>query len=840
MNSKLNKNTNDSSYMHLRSNIIEKLIFENLNKKSFNSDLDFPENNYYLDDHHLKRLNSILSNLPFETIKQSYDKFNIDRYRKKLSNTATGIPATIKHKSKSTLSLSSKHHKHHHQQNQKNHHHSHHKRASSSDQIDNLKSIEPIENKDQLRITHKPKHSFNSASSTSLSSNDLNTQNPIVIHVCDESKRLKQDFLCPRDLLVKEMKYFSYNLNMNVSNSQNVQPGTAHAYSSIPTSALSRKSLDEIDISVHCDINIFDWLMRYVKRNYPQLIEKTIATPTSVSNDSTNNLIKYDENGEIKSIEPKFEISNCISILLSSDFLIMTHLVDKCVLFIVKNLEAVLQVPCVMSGINEKLLNKMAACINTTKLDELYDKKDKLKTKLFQRKIEFLFETCKYKQQFENSKILSKWKLNKLDENEDLQSDQDNYINYLYECENDASSLFRCKICSRIMTKPQSSKIKCQLAILNPRGEYIFLHVPDEKFEIFNLLQLLKERLKSWQYVYWFIWALIKSFRCKKCSNWFRLVELNKCRLNAYTFCPVHDTKINNNESTTSVSNFNSSNICICIYCEHIVDNSSTLFDKSPIVTEASPNESPELRLSKFNKLIFENIEKHKDVICSHNLSSSDYPNETSLNSHDKFSLSDLIENTIQSEQQQLINKNNVKNNNNNKSLPQQSNYESSFIDSITGRHVSLINKNVLNLIRGYNNLNTPNNSESSTYFNISNTIANIDFKTYLKLISKIDPQNIFNSLDVLTFLKVDNKMKWDLLKATRLNQDNQREDDMKRFREISNYLIKAKLIIENQKPTSQRSPIASLISSYNPNQITSYAGGIYCRVENEWKQRIN
>ena len=261
----------------------------------------------------------------------------------------------------------------------------------------------------------------------------------------------------------------------------------------------------------------------------------------------------------------------------------------------------------------------MAACINTTKLDELYDKKDKLKTKLFQRKIEFLFDISKYKQQFESSKILNKWKLNKLIENEDLQSGEDNYINYLYECENDASSLFRCKICSRLMTKPQSSKIKCHLAILNPRGEYIYLHVPDEKFEIFNLLQLLKEKLKSWQYVYWFIWALIKSFKCKKCSNWFRLVELNKCRLNAYTFCPVHDTKItnNNNENSSSVSNISSlssSNICICIYCEHIVDSSSTLFDKSPIVTEASPNESPELRLSKFNKLIIENIEKHKRV----------------------------------------------------------------------------------------------------------------------------------------------------------------------------------------------------------------------------------
>ena len=31
----------------------------------------------------------------------------------------------------------------------------------------------------------------------------------MTIHVCDEGKSLKQDFHCPRDLLVQEMKYFA-------------------------------------------------------------------------------------------------------------------------------------------------------------------------------------------------------------------------------------------------------------------------------------------------------------------------------------------------------------------------------------------------------------------------------------------------------------------------------------------------------------------------------------------------------------------------------------------------------------------------------------------------------
>jgi len=63
----------------------------------------------------------------------------------------------------------------------------------------------------------------------------------MVIHVCDEAKNLKQDFVCPRNLLVKEMRYFEEYLS--------VDP----------------QRWDEVDISVHCDVQIFDWLMNYIK-----------------------------------------------------------------------------------------------------------------------------------------------------------------------------------------------------------------------------------------------------------------------------------------------------------------------------------------------------------------------------------------------------------------------------------------------------------------------------------------------------------------------------------------------------------------------------------------------
>ena len=62
----------------------------------------------------------------------------------------------------------------------------------------------------------------------------------IVIHVFDENRKVNKDFTCEKDLLVNHMKYFEKYLT-------------------------EATSVDDIDISVHCDIKIFEWLMRYLK-----------------------------------------------------------------------------------------------------------------------------------------------------------------------------------------------------------------------------------------------------------------------------------------------------------------------------------------------------------------------------------------------------------------------------------------------------------------------------------------------------------------------------------------------------------------------------------------------
>lgn len=63
----------------------------------------------------------------------------------------------------------------------------------------------------------------------------------IVIHVCDEVKNLKKDFKCPQKLLISQMGYFA--------------------------EVTTGQKLEDMDISVHCDVTIFDWLMKWVQKD---------------------------------------------------------------------------------------------------------------------------------------------------------------------------------------------------------------------------------------------------------------------------------------------------------------------------------------------------------------------------------------------------------------------------------------------------------------------------------------------------------------------------------------------------------------------------------------------
>ena len=120
--------------------------------------------------------------------------------------------------------------------------------------------------------------------------------------------------MCPRDILVREMQYFADYL-------------TSEA-----------QLWDEVDISVHCDILVFEWLMRYIKQGLMtdpcgQELSEPLPAPT-------------------------LQVENTISILISSEFLKMERLVEECLVFCHENASSIVASPCNIACINDYLLNR--------------------------------------------------------------------------------------------------------------------------------------------------------------------------------------------------------------------------------------------------------------------------------------------------------------------------------------------------------------------------------------------------------------------------------------------------------------------------------------------------
>jgi hypothetical protein len=257
-----------------------------------------------------------------------------------------------------------------------------------------------------------------------LSSNDQ-----IVIHVCDENRKVNRDFKCSKTLLLSQMKYFEKYL-------------------------VGSTTIEDIDISVHCDVEIFEWLMKYLQ----------------------------------ESEQPELNVSNVISILISSDFLQMEGLVDKCIDFVRQNLEKVCKLAIDMSCLNSKLLKKLANLTSAEELNQVKDPKDRLIGKLFLKKLEAIFE-------------------------------------------DESSSLVRCVYCDRLFTSEQKQYMVCEKAqiFIDFHGNVIAEHVPDRNWEMNKFILFLKSQSFTWRELYWKLWGRLVAFTCTNCGQMFSGAEYRHC-----------------------------------------------------------------------------------------------------------------------------------------------------------------------------------------------------------------------------------------------------------------------------------------------------------------------
>jgi len=165
------------------------------------------------------------------------------------------------------------------------------------------------------------------------------SRDSIVIHVHDDRVGQSSDFTCSRAEIVAHMKYFERFL------------GSSGADGCDP---------DDVDISVHCDISVFEWLVKYMRA--PATSAATLAVPSVVS------------------------------ILISSEFLQMGPLVEDCLRYIHLHINQIVKLPIDFGCINATLLHRLTEKFSVDELDDIKDQREKLVGRLYMKKLELFLE----------------------------------------------------------------------------------------------------------------------------------------------------------------------------------------------------------------------------------------------------------------------------------------------------------------------------------------------------------------------------------------------------------------------------------------------------------------
>ncbi|XP_053688714.1 SANT and BTB domain regulator of class switch recombination [Sabethes cyaneus] len=273
---------------------------------------------------------------------------------------------------------------------------------------------------------------------------DSRSEPEVTIHVCDEVKGTSRDFSCPQKLLIAKMGYFA-----------DVTAG---------------QRLEDMDISVHCDLQIFEWLMKWVKKE-------------STSQDDW----------------PSLDPSNVVPILVSASFLQMEPLLLDCLSFCHARLNEVVRASSNLACLNDSIITRLAAMFTNLELEMVKDKKDRIAPRLWTKLIQSLCEI-------------------------EPQALRGHYATLV--------GMFRCLRCGKYLTQTVSTFIHCvpQNIRLNRWGQLISSHVKDPAWNITSYVASLHKEMRSWRKVYWRLWGHCHFLYCAMCDTHFAVYQMLWCQ----------------------------------------------------------------------------------------------------------------------------------------------------------------------------------------------------------------------------------------------------------------------------------------------------------------------
>ncbi|XP_064214655.1 SANT and BTB domain regulator of class switch recombination [Tribolium castaneum] len=266
----------------------------------------------------------------------------------------------------------------------------------------------------------------------------------VEIHVCDEVKNMKKDFVCNQKLLVEKMGYFA--------------------------EVTTGQRLEDMDISVHCDIGIFEWLMKWVKKE---------------------SLLEEDW--------PQLDPQCVIPILVSAAFLQMEPLQNDCLLYCHQHMNEILRTSTNLSCLNDSILTRLAAMYTNSEVEAIKDRKDKIQSRIFTKLIQSLAEP-------EPESMRGHW--------------------------SSLARVYRCGRCQQLIGPSVATRIPCAPPCMQLQcdGSIISQHVRDPSWNINDYILKLYKNLKTWRKVYWRLWGDSHFLYCLTCKRYFPAHQIGWCR----------------------------------------------------------------------------------------------------------------------------------------------------------------------------------------------------------------------------------------------------------------------------------------------------------------------
>lgn len=549
------------------------------------------------------------------------------------------------------------------------------------------------------------------------------------------------------------------------------------------------KQWEEVDISVRCDVSVFHWLMSYAKRGLKEgPCGETLDTPLK---------------------PPQLESSNAISILISSDFLKMDALVEECITYCYTHISEIVAAPCNMSCIGNHLLSRLAQHFSPLEVEEINDHKDKIKSKLYLHLLERLFDKS-----FTHP-----------------------------QCPVNATTLFRCMHCECILTQEQQKIFPCSIKRLkvDKNGKLIHKHERDPRWDINQYIISLLQSDMTWRDIFWRIWGTINWLFCSTCNQPFQCKNLTTCLYHSNTIIYVDSTGIripggkysccgNLASSFSPLTNIQSG----CCLKDHAINASnSSVVSKIATQMKELMCKNQEMNILSQDTSSLTCVLSNEQRINNHHITTEVHPKGVKPRLQNKDASCDINTQISIGIDKGCISSPSKYQESHDKShdeTRESRNKATKFVHSRRARQVVEDEES-----------SSDNNSSSSSELEEDEedgetkrkapkiVRGNVQKKTIgTNRKSRVICRQGSSENTVCNYIKThQQEWEWDCSKTVRWNQDMQRANDEKKINQIERELQHMTVNTKNQK---------SIGSSQNKTDSTSYAGGIFSRIEAQFR----